>query len=117
MAAIQVAVSKAGGQAVLTLNIPKANKRAVMETPIEHLEQLPTANLLLAKIADVFINVGSIEDPDLFADVPEERLAAFRQAGVPLARAFNNLRFRSATQVKPAVFPLSLMPNRLVPIP
>jgi len=97
MAAIQVAVSKAGGQAVLTLNIPEANKRAVMETPIEHLEQLPTANLLLAKIADVFINVGSIEDPDLFADVPEERLAAFRQAGVPLARAFNNLRFRSAT--------------------
>lgn len=97
MAAIQVAVSKAGGQAVLTLNIPGANKRAVMETPIEYLEQLPTANLLLAKIADVLINVGSIEDPDLFADVPEERLAASRQAGVPLTRAFNNMRFRSAT--------------------
>lgn len=97
MAAIQVAVSKAGGQAVLTLNIPEANKRAVMETPIEHLEQLPTAGLLLDKITDVFINVGSIEDPDLFADVPEERLAALRQAGVPLTRAFNNMRFRSAT--------------------
>lgn len=97
MAAIQVAVYKAGGQAVLTLNIPQANKRVVMETPVEHLEQLPTAGLLLSKITDVFINVGSIEDPDLFADVPEERLAAFRQAGVPLARAFKNMKFRSAT--------------------
>ena len=97
MAAIQVAVSKAGGQPVLTLNIPEANRRAVMETPIAHLEQLPTAGLLLSKITDVFINVGSIEDPDLFADVPEERLAASRQAGVPLARAFNNMNFRSAS--------------------
>ena len=97
MTAIQVAVSKAGGQAVLTLNIPEANKRAVMETPIEHLEQLPTAGLLLGKITDVFINVGSVEDPDLFADVPEERMAAIRHAGVPLTRAFNNMRFRSAT--------------------
>lgn len=97
MAAIQVAVSKAGGQAVLTLNIPEANKRAVMETPVEHLKQLPTAGLLLSKITDVFINVASVEDPDLFADVPEYRLAAVRQAGVPLTRAFNNMRFRSAT--------------------
>jgi len=97
MAAIQVAVSKAGGQPVLTLNIPEANKRAVMETPVEHIEQLPTAGLLLSKITDVFINVGSIEDPGLFADVPEDRLAAFRHAGVPLARAFKNLNYRSAT--------------------
>ena len=97
MAAIQVAVAKAGGQAVLTLNIPEADKRAVLEAPIEHLEQLPTANLLLGKITDVLINVGSIEDPDLFADVPEERLAAVRQAGVPLTRAFNNMRLRAAT--------------------
>lgn len=97
MAALQVAVAKAGGQTLLNLNIPKANKRIAMETPIEHLEQLPTVNLMVNKMTDVFINVGSIEDPGLFADVPEERLAAFRQAGVPLTRAFQNLRFRGAT--------------------
>lgn len=97
MAAMQVAVSKAGGQPILTLNLPEANKRAVTETPVEHLKQLPTANLWFAKMADVFINVGSIEDPDLFADVPEERLAAFRQAGVPLTQTFKNSRSRSAT--------------------
>jgi leucyl aminopeptidase (aminopeptidase T) len=97
MAALQVAVSKAGGQSLLSLNIPKANKRAVMEMPIEHMTQLPTQSLLVAKMTDVFINVGSVQDPDLFADVPEERLAAFRQSGLPLTRAFNNMRFRSAT--------------------
>jgi leucyl aminopeptidase (aminopeptidase T) len=97
MAALQVAVSKAGGQSLLSLNIPEANKRAVMEMPIEHMKQLPTQNLLVAKMTDVFINVGSVQDPDLFADVPEERMAAFRQSGLPLTRAFNNMRFRSAT--------------------
>lgn len=97
MAALQVAVSKAGGQPVVTLNLPRANKRAVLETPMEHLGQLPTAGLLLSKMADVFINVGSVQDPGLFADVPEERLAAGRQAGAPLARTFKNMRFRTAT--------------------
>ncbi len=97
MAAIQVAVSKAGGQPLITLNIPTANKRALMETSMEHLAQLPTANLLMTKMADVFINVGSVEDPGLFSDAPEERLATARKAGVPLTRALNNARFRSAT--------------------
>ncbi len=97
MGAIQVAVSKAGGQSLVTLNIPKANKRALMETPMEHLGQLPTANLLVTKMADVFINVGSVQDPGLFSDAPEDRLAAARKAGVPLTRALSNARFRSAT--------------------
>ena len=47
MGAIQVAVSKAGGQPVLSINLPDANKRSVMETPMENLQQLPTANLLM----------------------------------------------------------------------
>lgn len=95
MGAIQVAVSKAGGQAVLSLNLPNANKRSIMETSMEDLQQLPTAGLMMTKLADAFINVGSVQDPALFADVPEDRLAAARQSGVPLARAFNNMRFRS----------------------
>jgi aminopeptidase len=97
MGAIQVAVQKAGGQPVISLNIPTANKRGLMETPLEHLGQLPTANLLMTKMADVFINVGSVQDPDLFSDAPEERLAVARKAGVPLTRAISNARFRSAT--------------------
>lgn len=97
MAALQVAVSKAGGQSLLSLNIPEANKRVAMETPLEHIAQLPTQNLLLTKMTDVFINVGSVQDPSLFADVPEERLAAFRKSNVPLTRAYSNMRFRSAT--------------------
>lgn len=97
MGAIQVAVTKAGGQTMLRLNMPKANKRALMETPMEHLKQLPTVDLLLSKMADAFINVNSVQDPKLFADVPEDRLAAARQAGVPLTQSINNMRFRNAT--------------------
>ena len=97
MGAIQVAVSKAGGQPVLSINLPEANKRSVMETPMEYLQQLRTANLLMTKLADGFINVGSVQDPTLFSDVPEDRLAAIRKAGLPLTRAMNNMRYRSAT--------------------
>ncbi len=97
MAALQVAVSKAGGQPMLSLNIPEANKRAVMEMPLEYIAQLPTQNLFISKMTDVFINVGSVQDPGLFADVPEERLAAFRKSAAPLNRALGNMRFRSAS--------------------
>ncbi len=95
MAAVQVAVAKAGGQPILVMSIPQANKRAVMETPMEHLERTPTAGLLLNRIADVTINVGSVQSPGLFADVPEERLAALRAAGAPLTAAFSNLSTRN----------------------
>lgn len=97
MAALQVAVSKAGGQSLLSLNIPEANKRSIVEMPLEHIAQLPTQNLLITKMTDVFINVGSVQEPGLFADVPEERMAAFRKSAVPLTRALSNMRFRSAT--------------------
>ena len=95
MAAIQVAISKAGGETILQLNIPKANKRSVMETPMEHLSRLPTSGLLLNKIVDGVITVGSIQDPDLFADVPEERLSAGRKSFQPLSSAFNVATLRT----------------------
>lgn len=97
MGALQVAVSKAGGQPVLQLGIPEANKRAIMETPLEHLKRTPTFGLMQARAADCFINVASIADPKLFADVPEERLAATRQAAAPLNEAFRRVRFRSVS--------------------
>ncbi|MDH3645881.1 MAG: aminopeptidase [Gammaproteobacteria bacterium] len=97
MAALQVAVSKAGGQPVIILNLPEANKRAVMETSIEHLERLPTSQISLIRMFDGVINVASVQDPDLFADVPEERLAATRRAGAPLNDVFRNADFRSVS--------------------
>ena len=97
MEALVVAVSKAGGQPVVLLNLPEANKRALMETPIEHLKRLPTAQVHLTKMADCTINVSSVQDPDLLADVPEERFAATRQAGAPLNDVVRNARFRSVS--------------------
>lgn len=97
MGAIQVAIFKAGGQPIITLNLPEANKRSVVETPTEHLERLPTAGLLLNRIVDATINVGSIQDPDLFADVPEERLAALRTSAAPLNPIISNMSTRNVS--------------------
>lgn len=95
LGALVVAVSKAGGQPAVTVNIPGANKRALMETPIEYLKMTPTFPLLLVRAADCFINTGSIQDLKLFADVPEERMAASRQALLPISDAINRTHFRS----------------------
>ena len=67
MAALQVAVAKAGGQPVLQLNIPAANKRAMLETPMEHLERLPSAGIMQMKMFDGIINVVSVQAQNLTA--------------------------------------------------
>ena len=97
IAAIQVAVSKAGGEPVVTLNLPDANKRAIMESPMEHLSRTPTAPVMFSRMMDGIINVVSVQDPDLFADVPEDRLAAIRKAGVPLNHVFLTSSVRSVS--------------------
>ncbi len=97
IAAIQVAVSKAGGEPLVTLTLPSANKRAIMETPMEHLSRTPTAPMMFARMLDGIINVASVQDPDLYADVPEDRLAATRRAGVPLNHVFLNSSVRSVS--------------------
>jgi leucyl aminopeptidase (aminopeptidase T) len=97
MGALQVAVAKAGGQSLISLNIPHANKRTVMETPIEHLSRTPTLPLMITRAVDATINVGSVQDPGLFADVPEERLKATRNAFTPLNDAFRVPTMRNVT--------------------
>jgi leucyl aminopeptidase (aminopeptidase T) len=97
MGALQVAVAKAGGQSLISLNIPHANKRTVMETPIEHLGQTPTLPLMITRAVDATINVGSVQDPGLFSDVPEERLKAAREAATPLNDAFRVPTMRNVT--------------------
>jgi aminopeptidase len=95
LSALVVAVSKAGGQAYVELNIPKAAKRALMETPIDYLKITPTYPLMQVRAADCIINTGSTQDPKLFADVPEERMAASRQALAPIAGALSRAHIRS----------------------
>lgn len=97
MEALYVAVSKAGGQPVVQLNLPTAAKRAIMETPEQHLKIVPTANLALLRAVDCQINVISIQDPTLFSDVPEERLALSRQASAPLNQSLRLVRTRNVS--------------------
>lgn len=97
MGALQVAVAGAGGDPVVLLNIPAANKRTVMEISMDHLGRTRSAQLTLMRMADATINVSSIEDPMLFADVPEERLAATRRANAALNEGYNNTSVRSVT--------------------
>jgi aminopeptidase len=93
--ALVVAVYKAGGRPTVELNIPEANKRAVVEMPIEYLTYTPTYTLMQLRAVDCFINTGSIQQPGLFADVPEERFAAIRKSDLPVTRALKTARFRS----------------------
>jgi len=93
--ALVVATWKAGGQPTVEVTYPQANKRATMEMPIEYMKFPQWYGLAQARLVDCFINVASIQDPTLFADVPEERFEAFREAGMPLQRAFQNSRFRA----------------------
>ncbi len=93
--ALLVATWKAGGQPTLEVVIPSANRRAMTEIPIEYIKYPQWYNLAQARLVDCFINVASIEDPTLFADVPEEVFEAFRDANQPLQRAQQLARFRS----------------------
>ncbi len=97
LSALVVAVAKAGGNPTVQISIPEANKRAIMETSIEYLKITPTYGLMQMRAVDCFINTGSIQDPKLFADVPEEKLAATREASRPLNEAFRLAHFRSVS--------------------
>jgi leucyl aminopeptidase (aminopeptidase T) len=97
MGELQVAVSKAGGKATIELNIPEANKRSLMETPMEYLRMPSTYAVIQNRAVDCFINVNSTQNPELFDDVPEERLAAVRQANQPFSSANRRAKFRSVS--------------------
>jgi aminopeptidase len=92
-----VAVSKAGGKAVLEFNIPEATKRAIMETPMEYLKMPNTYDIVQARAVDCFINLNKTDDANLFDDVPEERFAAVRQAAQPVNEAQRRAHYRSVS--------------------
>jgi leucyl aminopeptidase (aminopeptidase T) len=95
LGAMYVAVSKAGGQPAISIGIPEAEKKAIMETPIDYLRQIPINTLMQLKIADCIFNTGSLQDPGLFADVPEERLAASRKGNNAIQEASRTAKFRA----------------------
>jgi len=94
MEALFVEVSKAGGKPVVQLELPEANKKALMETPVNYLKMPATYALFQARAVDCIINTGSTQNPQLFADVPEERLNAARSGNYVLQDAMNLPRFR-----------------------
>ena len=94
---LYVAVHKAGGKAVMELNIPEASKRAMMETPLEYLAKPNNYRLMQARTVDCYINLNSTPDAHLFDDVPEERFAAVRQAGQPLNEANRSAHYRAVS--------------------
>ena len=95
LSAMVVAVAKAGGLPSVEISIPEANKRAIMETPIEFLGQVSSYYVMQSRVADCFFNAGSTQDPGLFADVPEERRAAMRKANIPTQKLVRNSKARS----------------------
>jgi leucyl aminopeptidase (aminopeptidase T) len=93
--ALVVETWKAGGQPTVEVAYPEADKKALMEMPIEYMKFPQWYGLAQSRLVDCYIVVESIQDPMLFADVPEERFEAFRDAGMPLQRASLNSRFRA----------------------
>lgn len=97
MEELQVAVSKAGGLAHLSITIPEANKRSMMAMPMAQLSQPRTMGAIFARNFDCFVNLNSTQNPALFKDVPEERFAAWRKGGLAEAEAHKKAHYRSVS--------------------
>jgi len=97
LGSLYVAVRKAGGEPNIEISIPEADKRAIMETSMEYLKTPLVYPQMQMRMIDCIISMGSTETPGLMADIPEERLAAVRQANVQLSNPFYKAKIRSAT--------------------
>jgi leucyl aminopeptidase (aminopeptidase T) len=60
-----------------------------MEMPEEYLGMASTYGLYESRIADCYIYTSSVQDPTLWADVPEEKAAIVRKAQDPLRYAYS----------------------------
>lgn len=92
-----VAVAKAGGKPVVSLNMPEANKKAMMASSIEHLKIPNNFRVSIIKNVDCMINLSSVQDPLLLADIPEDRMAAAREADKAFMAADRIAPYRSVT--------------------
>jgi aminopeptidase len=87
----------AGGQPTVEVVYPEADKRAFMAMSIEYMKFPRWYGLAQTRLVDCFIDVSSIPDPTLYADVPEERFEVIRNANVVLQRAYQQSRYRSVS--------------------
>jgi aminopeptidase len=97
LGAMYVAVAKAGGQPYISVTIPEAQKQALMETPMEYLGQVSLLDMMQMKMANCVFYSGSDQDPGLFAEVPEERMAAARKGSGAFNEATRTAKFRGVS--------------------
>lgn len=95
--ALVEAVWIAGGEPMVQVGFPEANKAGVMGMSPEALAQTPPAQLAMVGVPDVAISASGVEDPALFADVPEEKLNAWREAYAPLNGLYEAQRVRQVS--------------------
>jgi aminopeptidase len=93
--ALVVEIAKAGGHYSIDLELPTADHRVLLETPVEYLQMLNPYPLFQARVADCYIYAASLQDPTLFSDVPEEKLAAIRSKNMVLREAFKRVKNRA----------------------
>ncbi len=97
LGSLQVATEKAGGLPILQIDIPLANKRSLMETPIDYLGQPQLYKIQQMRDADCVIDVRSVQEPGIYADVPEERLSANRRSADLINQAHKRAHFRKVS--------------------
>lgn len=97
MEALLVAVIKAGGDPIVNLILPQAEKKAIMASSVENLQNINTYGMLQLRLVDCVINTGSIHDPKLYSDVPEEKLIAIRKSNQSYQDVYKHTDIRSVT--------------------
>lgn len=97
LGSLQVATEKAGGLPILQLDIPLANKRSLMETPMDYLGQPQLYKIQQMRGADCVIDVRSVQEPGIYADVPEVRLSANRRSADLMNQALKRAHFRKVS--------------------
>jgi leucyl aminopeptidase (aminopeptidase T) len=89
-----VQVRRRGAFPMISLGSDRLAYRMVAEVPERFDAQGPALQLATADVFDVVIAVDVGEDPDLFADIAPERIAAITQAGTPAGEAMRANRVR-----------------------
>jgi aminopeptidase len=91
---IEVEVAKRGGQPLVVINNPETGARMISEMPEAYLDRPWLLNLSLYDAVDASIDASS-DAGAAYANVPEERLARFRNAQSPIGDLINQLGVRS----------------------
>lgn len=94
MKEVYIAVEKAGGEGEVQLFLRDAEKRLTMELSADVLAMGSDRILTRMQDRDAMVLMGSTQDPKLYADVPEEKLAALRKASENYMQAIEKSSYR-----------------------